>query len=121
METLLKPGMSLPRVLRLFFAIKILILSEKSKEFKLCSLCVIILYINYNFNRRTVAELLVARDAQAGKLVSSYKAYDDLLLKVAKGLEFYFKLDTSVSMLLDQTKDLIQARKEERESLKAAR
>ncbi len=43
-----------------------------------------------------MAELINARTELIGSLVASFYAYDDLLQKASKGLEFYSKLNTNV-------------------------
>jgi tyrosine-protein phosphatase non-receptor type 23 len=43
-----------------------------------------------------VAELINARTELIGSLVASFYAYEDLLTKDSKGLEFYSKLNTNV-------------------------
>jgi len=68
-----------------------------------------------------VADLLAAREVQVEKLVSSADAYEDLLIKAAKGLEFYFKLDTNVAKLLDKTKGVVKVQQEDRDARVAAR
>ena len=55
---------------------------------------------NYVETRRIVSDLLRAREEMVNSLVASYHSYDDLLVKAAKGLEFYAKLDTNVTKLL---------------------
>ncbi len=43
-----------------------------------------------------MAELINARTELIGSLVASFYAYEDLLTKASKGLEFYSKLNTNV-------------------------
>ena len=61
----------------------------------------------YAETRRVVSDLLRARDEMVSSLVASYYAYDDLLVKAAKGLEFYAKLDTNVTKLLTRVKSVV--------------
>ncbi len=68
-----------------------------------------------------MSELLTAREVQVDRLVSSFNAFDDLLFKAAKGLEFYCKLEGNVSRLLDRTKGVVKVQQEERDAKIAAR
>ncbi len=68
-----------------------------------------------------MAELLTAREVQVDQLIASYHSYDDLLVKAAKGLEFYSKLDENVGKLLDRTKGVVEVQQEERDARLAAR
>ena len=51
--------------------------------------------------------------------MTSYHAFDDLLVKAAKGLEFYAKLDTNVSKLLNKVKGVTAVQQEERDAILA--
>ena len=68
-----------------------------------------------------MADLLTARDTQISQMVSSHADYEDLLIKAAKGLEFYAKLEANVSRLADRVKEVVKARQEERDAKIAAR
>ncbi|KFM68935.1 Tyrosine-protein phosphatase non-receptor type 23, partial [Stegodyphus mimosarum] len=50
-------------------------------------------------------------------LVSSYDAYDDLILKIKKGLEFYQKLQTNVTRLLTRIRSVTKVQDEERSQM----
>jgi tyrosine-protein phosphatase non-receptor type 23 len=50
--------------------------------------------------RVKVEEVVRRREDSIGSLVASYHAYEDLLTKTTKGLEFYDKLDANVTKLL---------------------
>jgi tyrosine-protein phosphatase non-receptor type 23 len=58
----------------------------------------------YADTRRVISDLLSARRELISSLVTSFYAFDDLLVKAAKGLEFYAKLDSNVSKLLNRVK-----------------
>jgi tyrosine-protein phosphatase non-receptor type 23 len=58
----------------------------------------------YATTRRTVADLVEAREAMIEGLVASYRAYEDLLEKAAEGLEFYTKLDSNIKKLLEKSR-----------------
>ena len=73
----------------------------------------------YVDTRRIVSDLLRAREEMVESLVASYYAYDDLLVKAAKGLEFYAKLDTNVTKLLTRVKGIVTVHQEERDAILA--
>merc|ERR1719318_841878 len=54
------------------------------------------------------------REEVIGSLVASYHAYEDLLNKTTKGLEFYDKLDVNVSKLLARVGGVVKVQEEER-------
>ncbi len=64
-------------------------------------------------------ELLEARKDMINSLVASYHAYDDLLHKAAKGLEFYDKLDSNVSKLLDKIRNIFETNQKKRDAILA--
>ncbi|XP_046426773.1 tyrosine-protein phosphatase non-receptor type 23 isoform X1 [Neodiprion fabricii] len=70
-------------------------------------------------SRKAVEEVLKRRDAMVNSLISSYDAYEDLLAKSSKGLEFYRKLETNVSKLLQRVKSTCKVQEEEREQILA--
>ena len=51
------------------------------------------------------------------ELIQSYDVYGDLLAKSQKGIEFYQKLDSNVSRLLDRVKRNVKVCEEEREQI----
>ena len=71
----------------------------------------------YAETRRIVSDLLRSRETTINELVNSYHAFDDLLVKAAKGLEFYAKLDTNVSKLLNKVKGVTAVQQEERDAI----
>ena len=64
--------------------------------------------------RYKVDSVMRQREEALGHLVASYHAYEDLLNKTTKGLEFYDKLDGNVSKLLDRVKGVVKVQNEER-------
>lgn len=46
--------------------------------------------------------------------MQSCNVYDDLLVKSSKGVEFYRKLETNVTRLLERTQRVCKAQEEER-------
>jgi len=64
--------------------------------------------------RVKVDELLRRREDMIGSLVASYHAYEDLLNKTTRGLEFYDKLDVNVSKLLARVGGVVKVQEEER-------
>lgn len=70
-------------------------------------------------SRKLVDEVLKRREGMINSLISSYDAYEDLLAKSFKGLEFYRKLETNVSKLLQRVKSTCKVQEEEREQILA--
>ena len=75
----------------------------------------------YASTRRVVADLIAAREAQIEALTGSFNAYEDLLVKAAKGLEFYDKLMTNVGKLHGRVKGVIRVQQEDRDAKLAAK
>ena len=71
----------------------------------------------YAGTRRATNEILRKREATVSALISSYDAYEDLIAKSSKGLEFYRKLETNVSKLLQRVKSTCKVQDEEREQM----
>lgn len=69
--------------------------------------------------RKVAMETLRKREATINALISSYDAYEDLLAKSNKGLEFYRKLETNVTKLLQRVKGTCKVQDEEREQILA--
>ncbi|XP_012266212.2 tyrosine-protein phosphatase non-receptor type 23 isoform X2 [Athalia rosae] len=69
--------------------------------------------------RKSIDEVLKRRDSMINSLITSYDAYEDLLAKSSKGLEFYRKLETNVSKLLQRVKSTCKVQEEEREQILA--
>lgn len=70
--------------------------------------------------RKGVEEILKRRELTISSLVASYDAYEDLLAKSSKGLEFYRKLEINISKLLQRVKSTCKVQEEEREQILAA-
>lgn len=69
--------------------------------------------------RKAVDEVLKRRDFTISSLITSYDAYEDLLAKSTKGLEFYRKLEVNVTKLLQRVKSTCRVQEEEREQILA--
>lgn len=69
--------------------------------------------------RKNVEEVLKRREMTISSLINSYDAYEDLLAKSSKGLEFYRKLEINVSKLLQRVKSTCKVQEEEREQILA--
>lgn len=69
--------------------------------------------------RKGVEEILKRREHTISSLITSYDAYEDLLAKSSKGLEFYRKLEINVSKLLQRVKSTCKVQEEEREHILA--
>lgn len=74
-------------------------------------------YAKYSMARRNITSQLHRRDAMVASLVASYDAYEDLLAKSNKGLEFYSKLQSNVSKLLQRVRSTCKVQQEEREQI----
>ncbi|KAL0274013.1 UNVERIFIED_CONTAM: hypothetical protein PYX00_006557 [Menopon gallinae] len=74
-------------------------------------------YARYGKTRRSTAEMRRRRDAMISSLIASYDAYEDLLAKSSKGLDFYKKLEVNVSKLLQRVKGTCKVQDEEREQI----
>ena len=74
-------------------------------------------YARYAGTRKATNEIIRKREAMVSALVSSYDAYEDLIAKSSKGLEFYHKLETNVSKLLQRVKSTCKVQDEEREQM----
>ncbi|CAG9825233.1 unnamed protein product [Phaedon cochleariae] len=67
--------------------------------------------------RKYVQDIIHKRNSMISLLVTSYDSYDDLLAKANKGIEFYTKLETNVSKLLQRIKSASKVQQEEREQM----
>ncbi|XP_046386380.1 tyrosine-protein phosphatase non-receptor type 23 isoform X2 [Ischnura elegans] len=72
-------------------------------------------YAKQAATRRALGDVAQQREATINALCASYDAYEDLLAKAAKGLEFYRRLEASVSKLLQRVKSVCKVQQEERE------
>ncbi|CAH2067482.1 unnamed protein product, partial [Iphiclides podalirius] len=77
------------------------------------------LYAAYGDSRRLLSDVLRKRDALINALVTSYDAYEELLGKAQKGLEFYKKLSHNVGQLLTRLRGTCQVQQEERAQMLA--
>ncbi|KPI94567.1 Tyrosine-protein phosphatase non-receptor type 23 [Papilio xuthus] len=77
------------------------------------------LYATYADSRRMLADVLRKRDGLINALVTSYDAYEELLGKSQKGLEFYRKLSHNVTQLLARLRSTCQVLHEERQQMLA--
>ncbi|XP_026668804.1 tyrosine-protein phosphatase non-receptor type 23 isoform X2 [Ceratina calcarata] len=69
--------------------------------------------------RKGVEEILKRREHKISSLIASYDAYENLLAKSSRGLEFYRKLEINVSKLLQRVKSTCKVQDEEREQILA--
>ncbi|XP_020286382.1 tyrosine-protein phosphatase non-receptor type 23 isoform X2 [Pseudomyrmex gracilis] len=69
--------------------------------------------------RKNIEDILKRREITVSSLINSYDAYEDLLAKSSKGLEFYRKLEINVSKLLQRVKSTCKVQEEEREQILA--
>lgn len=69
--------------------------------------------------RKTVDEVLKRREYIITSLITSYDAYEDLLSKTTKGLEFYRKMEINVTKLLQRVKNTCKVQEEERAQILA--
>ncbi|XP_018579784.1 tyrosine-protein phosphatase non-receptor type 23 isoform X2 [Anoplophora glabripennis] len=67
--------------------------------------------------RRYVQEVIQKRNSTISALITSYDSYEDLLAKANKGIEFYTKLETNVSKLLQRIRSACEVQREEREQM----
>lgn len=74
-------------------------------------------YANAMPTRRYIHETIQKRNQTIAALITSYDTYDDLLAKAKKGIEFYTKLETNVSKLLQRIKSASKVQQEERDQL----
>lgn len=76
-------------------------------------------YARYAGTRKATNEILRKREGTVSALISSYDAYEDLIAKSSKGLEFYQKLETNLSKLLQRVKSTCKVQDEERDQMLA--
>lgn len=70
--------------------------------------------------RKQIVEAFRRRDQIISALIASYDSYEDLLAKANKGIDFYQKLETNVSKLLQRLKSICRVQEEEREQKNAS-
>lgn len=76
-------------------------------------------YARFTPTRRYIQDVLTRRAHMLSSLNVSFDTYADLLAKANKGLEFYTKLETNVSKLLQRIKSTCKVQDEEREQILA--
>ncbi|KAL3183095.1 hypothetical protein MRX96_006875 [Rhipicephalus microplus] len=64
--------------------------------------------------RKAASDILKRRDAMVASLIASFEAYEDLVSKTQKGIEFYKKMQTNVSKLLTRLRSVVKVQDEER-------
>ncbi|CAG9853928.1 unnamed protein product [Phyllotreta striolata] len=68
-------------------------------------------------SRRYIQDILQRRSTTISSLLASSDSYDDLLSKANKGIEFYTKLETNVTKLLQRIKSTCKVQQEERDQV----
>ncbi|XP_044752950.1 tyrosine-protein phosphatase non-receptor type 23 isoform X2 [Coccinella septempunctata] len=74
-------------------------------------------YARFSSTRRYLQGVITKRQSTINSLISSYDSYEDLLSKANKGIEFYTKLETNVTKLLQRIKSSCKVQQEEREQM----
>ncbi|EFA03751.2 tyrosine-protein phosphatase non-receptor type 23 [Tribolium castaneum] len=67
--------------------------------------------------RRYLQDVINKRTSTVSALITSYDTYEDLVAKANKGIDFYNKLETNVSKLLQRIKSACKVQQEEREQM----
>ncbi|XP_044266202.1 tyrosine-protein phosphatase non-receptor type 23 [Tribolium madens] len=67
--------------------------------------------------RRYLQDVINKRTTTVSALITSYDTYEDLVAKANKGIDFYNKLETNVSKLLQRIKSACKVQQEEREQI----
>lgn len=76
-------------------------------------------YADFTNSRRYLQDVINKRNTTITALITSYDTYDDLLSRANKGIDFYNKLETNVSKLLQRIKSASKVQEEEREQMLA--
>lgn len=74
-------------------------------------------YAEFTNSRKYLQDVLNKRSTVLSSLIASHDMYEDLLSKANKGIEFYDKLETNVSKLLQRIKSACKVQDEEREQI----
>lgn len=74
-------------------------------------------YANAVNTRKYVKDIIQKRTSTINALIASYDTYDDIISKSLKGIEFYTKLETNVSKLLQRIKSACKVQQEERDQM----
>ncbi|GFT54198.1 tyrosine-protein phosphatase non-receptor type 23 [Nephila pilipes] len=75
---------------------------------------------HYAETRKSMSEITHQRQEMVNALINSFEAYDDLVSKGKKGLEFYQKLQTNVTRLLTRVRSVTKVQDEERSQIAEA-
>lgn len=75
---------------------------------------------HYAETRKAVSEIKHQRQEMVNALINSFEAYDDIVSKAKKGLEFYQKLQTNVTRLLTRVRSVTKVQDEERSQITEA-
>uniref|UniRef100_A0A1E1X539 Putative tyrosine protein phosphatase non-receptor type n=1 Tax=Amblyomma aureolatum TaxID=187763 RepID=A0A1E1X539_9ACAR len=63
--------------------------------------------------RKAASDILRRREAMVASLIASFEAYEDLVAKTQKGVEFYKKMQTNVGKLLTRLRSAVKVQDEE--------
>lgn len=74
-------------------------------------------YAEFSESRKYIQDTINKRNATMSFLVTSYDSCEDILSKAQKGLEFYNKLETNVTKLLQRVKSACNVQQEERDQM----
>ena len=74
-------------------------------------------YAEFTTFRKYLNDVIQKRNAMIKSILNSFDIYDDLAAKVKKGIEFYDKLETNVTKLLQRLKSTCKVQEEEREQI----
>lgn len=74
-------------------------------------------YARFSDTRRYLQGIISKRRSTINSLITSYDSYEDLLSKATKGIEFYTKLETNVTKLLQRIRSSCKVQQEEREQM----
>ncbi|CAB3366076.1 Hypothetical predicted protein [Cloeon dipterum] len=77
-------------------------------------------YARYAPSRKAASNASRKRQGTIAALLASFNAREDLLAKANKGLEFYCRLETSVSKLLTRVRSVCKVQEEERQQQQRA-
>ncbi|PIK57805.1 putative tyrosine-protein phosphatase non-receptor type 23 [Apostichopus japonicus] len=69
---------------------------------------------SYADSRKVTSDTKQKREDKIQELITSYTVYDDLIAKSLKGIDFYKKLEGTVTKLLAKTKELVEGSQKER-------
>lgn len=64
--------------------------------------------------RKAASDILRKRETMVASLIASFEAYEDLVAKTQKGVEFYKKMQANVGKLLTRLRSVVKVQDEER-------